>query len=458
MIISKFRRTLLLLGPILLGGCAASQLAGFENAYQGYNVPESLVARIRTELGKNGLPNAQVARDNVGRIRLSGSYRNEDEVDEAFVIVQSIVGLKSTSPLYPENIQEKRWEIEAKKALDRHANAMKLASAQPVKRALIIGINNFLDKDSLTAIMGEDDARLVNSAAEKGGYRTTTLLGQQATKQNIEAALDRFKRELRPNDSLLIYISSHGNKPTPAPQGGDARKMSIAAFDSSARPGEYNGQKIDSGPLMFHKTSVSDTKVQELAKMPTRQTRVIIDTCYSGEILKDIPDESARYILKTNGGVPEQAGISMAAWTGPSYAAKGIVFADDSAPASVTKSKAGRQAVPVPRAGSEQSNINRYTIITATSDGQKSWGPNQGSSFASPVNSDKRLQGSFFTQSFFEYLDQYDGHLEPAFKAARDFTATKVATDVSRGRSVPVQQTPRLNPPLPAGDPSSLYN
>jgi hypothetical protein len=96
---------------------------------------------------------------------------------------------------------------------------------------------------------------------------------------------------------------------------------------------------------------VPDTRVQELAQLPTRQTRVIIDTCYSGEILKDIPDESQRYILKTNGGVPERAGISMAAWSGEAYAAKGIFATDDgAAPAATGADKARRPRTTGPRA------------------------------------------------------------------------------------------------------------
>ncbi len=434
-------RRILLLVPLLLGGCAASQLPGFQNAYHGYNVPEPLVARIRTEFLKNGLPGAQVTRDNVGRIRLAGSYRDENEVDLAFVIVQSVVGIKSTSPLYPENIQEKRWEAEARRALERHAQP---GRSQGVNRALIVGINNFLDGNRLKPIMGEDDARLVKSAAEKAGYRTTTLLGPQATKKNIEDALQRVSKELGPNDNLLIYISSHGNPPIPSHQGNDARKMSIAAYDSGDP--SFNGTKTDY-LVKVHQTSVPDTKVQELARMPTRQTRVIIDTCYSGEILKGIPDPSASYILQTNGGVPERAGISMAAWSGPAYASKGIVL-DDSPTRSRTSD---RQAVQV------SAPDTRYTIITATSDGEESWGPTQGGSFASPVNPGKRLQGSFFTQSFFEYLGHYGGHLEPAFKAARNFTASKVAQEVAPQVKREVRQTPRLNPPLPAGDPSNLY-
>lgn len=438
--------TLMLLGPLLLGGCAANQMHGFENAYQGYNVPEPLVEQIRLELKKAGLTGAQVARDNVGRIRLVGSYQDEDEVDHAYLIVQSLVGLKSTSPFYPENIREKRWEADARRALAQHARASRSPTASAgVKRALIVGINKFKDP-RLGDISGEDDARLVKREAEKAGYRTLTLLGPEATKANIEGALERMKRELGPNDSLLIYISSHGTQPVPKPGIRDARKMSIAAYDT----GDITMRENVEFKWKVHTTSVPDTKVQALAQLPTRQTRVIIDTCYSGEILKDIPDESRRYILKTTGGVPERAGISMAAWTGDAYAAKGIFATTDGAAPALTTGKAGAPAAP---------GASRYTVITATSDGQLSWGPS--GEFESPVTPGKRLKGSFFTQAFFEYLGRYNGHIEPAFAAARDYTYAKVSQIPLPSHwkgPVPIQQVPRLNPLLPANDPSTIYD
>ena len=147
----------------------------------------------------------------------------------------------------------------------------------------------------------------------------------------------------------------------------------------------------------------------------------------------------------------------MAAWTGPAYAAKGIVFAEDSAPTSTIKSKGKRQAVPTARQNNEQADINRYTIITATSDGELSWGPDKGGSFDSPVDRNKKLKGSFFTQTFFEFLNKYDGQLEPAFREARDFTAEKVATQVSKSLNRQEKQNPRMNPPLPVGDRSNIY-
>jgi hypothetical protein len=438
---TSLHRFLILLTPILLGGCAASQMPGFQNVYQGYNVPESLVERVRIDLKKYGLPNAQVARDNVGRIRLMGSYQDEDEVDRAYIIVQSTIGIKSTSPFYPENIKEKRWEIAAGRAIAEHATMVRNI---PVKRALIVGINSFLDGEHLKPILGEDDARRVKFEAEKANYRATTLLGKDATKANIEEALRRMKQEVGPNDTLLIYISSHGTLPIPSPLTPDARKMSIAAYDTG--DASVRGTELK---LKIHATSVADTKVQELAQMPTRQTRVIIDTCYSGEILKGIPDEAAQYVLKTNDGVPERASISMASWSGEAYSPKGIFFAEDKP----TKSaKPGRDTAV---SAVQQAALNRYTIITATSDGQLSWGPATGGSFESPVDPKKRLQGSFFTQAFFEYLGQNGGHIAPAFAAAQQFTYNQVAKIPPPAG--PVQQRPRLNPPLPAGDVTSIY-
>ena len=52
--LKSLHNILILAGPILLGGCAASQMHGFENAYQGYSVPEPLVEQIRLELKRVG--------------------------------------------------------------------------------------------------------------------------------------------------------------------------------------------------------------------------------------------------------------------------------------------------------------------------------------------------------------------------------------------------------------------
>jgi len=427
---TSIRNAFLVLFALLLSGCAANQLHGFENTYRGYTVPQSLMDKIGARLQAEGLTNARVERDLVGRVKLAGSYRTEDEVDRAFLIVQSIVGLKSTSPFYPANIRQQRWDIEARQQLERLAQAERGAGRPGRKIALVIGISTFKDS-KMTPILGEEDAVVVQRAAQQAGYAVTALLGRAATKANIESALRRIEGDLGQNDSLFIYISSHGMQPLPSANGGDERKMSIIAWDSGdARINDKTGYLLN-----LNKTAVPDYLVQQLAMRPTRNTRILIDTCYSGEMLKGLPDESNGYIASTNNGVTERAGIAMASWTGEAYTSKGIRFSDD-APAKSAAGGAKRQvAATAPAVDSERA----YTIITATSEGEESLGPPMHDrEFSMPGRAGK-LHGSFFTQALFAYLEIHDGHVEPAFEAARDFTSRK-ASEVSEGR---LTQVPR---------------
>jgi hypothetical protein len=443
-----FASRLIVLLVVFLVGCAANQMHGYQDAFYKYDIPPSLVDQVRVELRKYGLNNAQIARDSVGRLRLVGSYRDEDEVDRAFIIVQSIVGIKSTSPFYPDDVKEKRWEIRARQALEQHIGQLPLAGGVTKKYALIVGINTFLDS-RLTPIFGEDDGRRVKIEAEKAGYSVVSLFGPNATKSAIESALGRLKQAVKPNDSLFIYISSHGNLPVPSPAGKDTRKMSIAAYDTGDVSIKGMGRDFQ---LRVHATSVSDVAVQELAQLPTRQTRVMIDTCYSGEILTGIPDDSSRYILASNGGVPERASISLAAWTGEAYGSKGIVFSDKNNLDMTGKVNPNSPLRTSPQPGS------RYTIITATSDGELSWGPSNGK-FDSPAYPGTTVKGSFFTQAFFDYLSVNNGQLEPAFRSAQQFTynkAREIPPPVDWKGPVPIPQRPRMEPPLPVNDAASL--
>lgn len=416
----------LVLLTLLLAGCAAKQMHGFENTYYSYNVPQSLLDKIAAKLRQEGLVNARIERDSVGRVRIGGSYQTEDEVDRAFVIVQSIVGLKSTSPFYPANISKQRWEIEARQGLERLAQAERAAPRAGRRVALVVGINTFRDGNRLLPIQGEDDAVVVKRAAEQAGYKVTSLLGSQATKAAIEAALARIDRELHPEDSLFVYISSHGTPPLPSARGGDERKMSIVAWDS----GDAAIRTKTEYDLKLHRSSVSDALVQQLAKRPTRNTRILIDTCYSGEMLKGLPDESAGYIARTNNGAPERAGISMASWTGKDYTSKAIRQSED--PPVRARADARPQAKATATASDLIDGERAYTIITATSEGEESLGPNTDVGIFDLPDQGRKLRGSFFTQSFFAYLEAYGGHVEQAFAAARDFTSRK-AKEVSRG-------------------------
>ena len=435
-------RGLMVAAVLLLSGCAANQLPGYQHVYYSYDIPPELLQKIAVKFKQHGLIQATVVRDSVGRVRLAGKYDNEQQVERAFIIAQSIVGLKSTSPIYPDNIKERRWEKDARQASDdffKQRNARKLAVlTAPQKRALVVGINTFRDSATLNPIQGEDDAKVVAERLRRAGYQVTSLFGEQATKANIEAKIAEVGDSLRANDSLFIYMSSHGTPPVPSADGIDQRRMSIIAVDSGSTDGRQRA-KTDY-LLHLQETSVSDTLVQQLAQKPSRETRVFIDTCYSGEMLNDVKDESTAFILKANNGQPEREGISLAAWSGEKYTSKAIVYSPDELAAS---DKAKRQGVP------QKIDRNRsgYTVITATSEGQLALGPEQQIGvFDSPVTASQQLRGSYFTQAFFAYLEQSQGEIEPAFERAREFTSIKANT-VSKGEK---QQVPRKYSTFPA--------
>lgn len=426
---------------LALSGCANQTMPGYQNAYQGYQVPQPLLDLITVKLREYGLPQATVGRDNVGRVRLGGSYGTEDEVEKAFIIVQSVVGLKSTSPFYPEQVRQKRWELDAARAMSEHARARAVRAAPAAKRAFVVGINQFNDRTHLKDIQGEDDAAVVRDTLQRAGYKVTALLGQQATKANIEQSLQQFERAIGPDDTVFIYVSSHGTQPVPGVAGQDQRRMSIAAYDS----GDSGGRKSrDQTDFLLHlqDSSVRDTLLQDVARKPSRTTRVFIDTCYSGEMLRGIPDSGQGYAVKANGGQSEREGLSLAAWSGPQYTSKGIFVAQPATPA----------GQPAMRAPAERERAG-YTLITATSEGQESLGPPAGVGlFDSPATPGKKLRGSFFTQAFFDYLDQHQGQIQPAFDQARSFTEQK-ARAVTGGRQ---QQVPRQLSTVPP-DQNNLY-
>lgn len=424
---------------VVITGCANQSMPGYQRVYQGHQIPANLVDIVQKRLNTEGLKQATVSLDTVGRLRLAGTYRDEEEVERAFIIVQSIVGIQSTSPFYPEKVLEKRWEREAGNALGDFFKRKKLAqnNAPGKKRALVIGINQFMDNKHLTDIQGEDDARLMGLVLSNYGYDVTSLLGSRATKANIESTISEMNGVLGPKDTLFIYVSSHGNPPVPTPSNNDERRMSIAAYDSGdVDPSKPPNSDRTSYMLNLQRTSVRDTLIQNLAQKPTAVTRVIIDTCYSGEILKGTSSPGAAFQAQLNGGAHEKASVSVASWTGVSFTSKAITFIDDA--------KSG-VAPTAPGNSADFATRKNYTFITATSPGELSYGPPTAvGTFYLTENKNDVLRGSFFTQSFIAYLKQYSGDLPQAFQAARTFTTKKVM-EVTRG----LPQNPRQFTTIP---------
>ena len=79
--------------------------------YQKLNVAQENIDLIRKQFDNQGLSDAVIGRDAIGRLKLEGSYANENDVAKAFEIARSVVGTSAVSPVTPANIKRKDWEI-----------------------------------------------------------------------------------------------------------------------------------------------------------------------------------------------------------------------------------------------------------------------------------------------------------------------------------------------------------
>ena len=103
----------------LLAGLIVALMALVPGAVmaQSTSVTDAHIQQINQQFAQQGVPNGFVALDSYGRLELKGDYEDELQVDRAFSIAQTVVGVKWVSPVTPENIKVKEWEKKTRLAL-----------------------------------------------------------------------------------------------------------------------------------------------------------------------------------------------------------------------------------------------------------------------------------------------------------------------------------------------------
>ena len=164
---------------------------------------------------------------------------------------------------------------------------------------LAIGIDHYANP-TLALHFADADARTFVHVIEKragplfAGVHATLLLDKQATRAGILAAFDRLAHEVRPEDTFLFYVASHGvrdeenNRFLLIP----ADMNDISTWKSMA------AQAIDEGTL-----------VAALARIRARDALLFVDTCHSGKLtldnLANLGHETGRYLLTASTSVQE---------------------------------------------------------------------------------------------------------------------------------------------------------
>ena len=129
--------------------------------------------------------------------------------------------------------------------------------------ALVIGNNNYQFVPKLDTAVN-DAKELAHVLKAYYGFSTKILLN--ATRKDILDAINEFKVSLNPNDSFIIYYAGHGEKD------GSAYWLPVDA-------------RADSTTEWIQ----SETITTELKKFNSNHILIVSDSCYSGELSRNIP-------------------------------------------------------------------------------------------------------------------------------------------------------------------------
>jgi len=371
-------------------------------------VMQSHLSEINELFKRNNVPYGFVEFDQYNRVVLRGEYSDEREVDTAFSLAQTVVGVKWVSPVTPENIKVKEWERRLGGLFSRAAVLKPQASdgaPGPVRNryGLVIGVGKFKSNINPLQYSVRDAGSFYNFLVDQNRAafpkkNVYFLVDQNATRANIAMYLDGIKKAAGPNDLVVIYMSSHGTPPDKF--GG----VNVVTYDTEVKPRERVWQ-----------TAITETMLKDFVEnLQAKRLVMILDTCYSNGAYRAVPG-----FLPAGGkslGVgDEDEGYGVSKTYGKRLlGAKDIVFEDD----------------PKPKANSAKSigSQDGYgkVLISASSAGEKSW------------ESDT-LHNSVFTYYFVDGLGRNQGSVKDAFTYAKPLVSQKVKQE----KGADIEQTPQ---------------
>lgn len=367
----------------------------------------------------NRIPNGSVGLDTRGRIELQGEYENERQVDLAFSLAQTVVGVRWVSPVTPQNIKVKAWEECLSRLLSgeqcgptsvqRSAPAAEPEKSPPGpvvnKYALVVGIGRFKNRIESLQYANKDAldiyAYLVDSAGGHFKRQDVVLLrDERATRENVVHALDEIQRRAQPNDLVLLYFSSHGTPPDKF--GG----VHVVTFDSEVKPRER-----------IWETSLTEGMLRDfIQKVKAKRLIVIMDACYSNGAYAQIAGFLPPGGKSLDAGWDEGNGRSRRYMAERFLGAKDLIVEEPVGAFSPTHSNT------LPQGWGK-------VLISASDAGERSWESDQ-------------LRNSVFTRYFVDGLRNNRGAIKEAFDQAKPL----VRQQVKREKGADIEQTPQLMP------------
>jgi uncharacterized caspase-like protein len=370
-------------------------------------VTDAHIQQVNQLFAQNGLPNGRVVLDSHGRLELKGDYEDEIQVDRAFSLAQTVVGVKWVSPVTPENIKVKEWEKKLGSLFSRAAVLQPGVRGDgpvgPIRNryGLVVGVGKF--KSGITPLQyAVRDANLFyRFLLEQAGFtknNTYFLADQNATSSNVVRYLNGIRNAAKEDDLVVVYMSSHGTPPDKF--GG----VYIVTYDTEVKPRER----------VWH-TSVAESALKDFVEnLKARRLVMILDTCYSNGAYRAIPGFLPPGGKSLGvGDADEGYGVSTAQGK-RLFGAKDIVLEDQPRKASDTAKSLGPQ------------ESYGKVLISASSAGEKSWESDQ-------------LRNSVFTYYFVDGMKRHDGSVKDAF----DYSKPRTLQRVQQEKGAEITQTPQ---------------
>ena len=370
-------------------------------------VTDAHIQQVNQLFAANGVPGGRVELDAYGRLELKGEYDDELQVDRAFSLAQTVVGVKWVSPVTPENIKVKEWEKKLGSLFSRAAVLQPGVRGEgpvgPIRNryALVVGVGKF--KSGITPLQYavRDASLFYRFLIEQAGFtknNTYFLADQNATSANVVRYLNGIRNAAGEDDLVVVYMSSHGTPPDKF--GG----VYIVTYDTEVSPRER----------VWH-TSVAESALKDFVEnLKARRLVMILDTCYSNGAYRAIPGFLPPGGKSLGvGDADEGYGVSTAQGR-RLFGSKDIVL--DEQPR-----KAGSAGKGI---GSQESYGK--VLISASSAGEKSWESDQ-------------LRNSVFTYYFVDGMRRYDGSVKDAF----DYSKPRTLQRVQQEKGADITQTPQ---------------
>jgi hypothetical protein len=140
--------------------------------------------------------------------------------------------------------------------------------------ALVIGIDDYTSPLPKLKTAVNDAKSMADLLSRQYGFQVTSLLNQDATRDNIFKAITHFRKSLAENDDFLIYYAGHGS------------------YDRDTQKGYWLPVDADPDPLVTSRNISSDDLITEVRGLAARHVIIISDSCFSGDLSRAAGDFS----------------------------------------------------------------------------------------------------------------------------------------------------------------------